>query len=833
MKSKHAPYTPMMMQYLGIKEKHPDTLIFFRLGDFYELFFHDAEIASRELGLVLTGKNAGSEERVPMCGVPHHASKNYIARLIEKGYRVGIVEQLEDPALAKGLVQRDVTQIYTPGAFMERDEGDHQFLVAIEKRDYRYTFAYADIVTGDVYLDHCPLEDHHCLAMIRKINAKEVIVSKELEPKVRSLLDNYPILISVQEDIRESGDGSIDQDFLPCFERLSSYLLHTQKRSLSFLKSPKRLSSQVRMQLDADTIQHLELVQSLKNQDKFGTLFWLLDETQTVMGSRLLKQWIVQPSYDVEVLKARYDFLEQLLDQRLIFESLRTSLDSLYDIPRILTRIQYRNANARDLLSLLKSFQNLPAIKDALSAFNGALADDFKTKIPDVSSTVNLLQHALLEDAPVSIKEGHMFKKGYDAALDEWIDLAQGGRSQLAEMENQERQRTGIKNLKISFNKVFGYYIEVSNGQLSQVLPEFGYERKQTLTNGERFMTAELKALELKLLHAQDQRIKREELLFFALLDDLMPSIPSWHVLSEMLAECDVLVSFAYTSMQYQWVRPTLNQNHHLELVKSRHPVIEKVMKKQTFVSNDLRLDNKHHTVLITGPNMGGKSTFMRQVALISIMAQIGCFVPCQQANIPLFDHIFTRMGASDDLVGGQSTFMMEMVQTQFALAEATQHSLLIFDEIGRGTSTYDGMALAQAIIEYVETNIQCITLFSTHYHELTQLDHLLPNLLNLHASVEEKDQTITFLYEMKPGSMERSYGVHVATLAGLPTTITKRASELLHQFEQSPKRQVTLEKTRIKEPSIIEKELRELDPLTLSPLAALQYIIELKKKVK
>lgn len=833
MKTKPAPYTPMMMQYLGIKEKYPDTLIFFRLGDFYELFFHDAEIASRELGLVLTGKNAGRDERVPMCGVPHHASKNYIARLIEKGYRVGIVEQLEDPSLAKGLVQRDVTQIYTPGAFMERDDGDHQFLVAIEKGDDRYTFAYADIVTGDVFLDHCPLEDHYCLAMIRKINAKEVIVSPSFESNIRSILASQPILISIQEDNEVTLDRHVDEEFLLCFQRLSLYLIQTQKRSLSFLKTPKRLSSQVRMQLDADTITHLELVQSLKNQDKFGTLFWLLDETQTVMGSRLLKQWLVQPTYDLNELNQRYDFLDQLLDQRLIFESLRTALHSLYDIPRILTRIHYRNANARDLLSLLKSFQSLPLIQDALSALSGSLVDALLSKIPDVSSVVNLLQHALLEDAPVTIKEGHLFKKGYDAALDEWIELAQGGRAQVVEMENQERQRTGIKNLKISFNKVFGYYIEISNGQLSQLLPEFGYERKQTLTNGERFMTAELKALELKLLHAQDQRVKREEMLFLALLDELMPSIPSWHILAEMLAECDVLVSFAYTSMVYQWVRPSLNQQHELTLIQSRHPVIEKVMKKQAFVSNDLVLDSNHHTVLITGPNMGGKSTFMRQVALISIMAQMGCFVPCKQANLPLFDHIFTRMGASDDLVGGQSTFMMEMAQTQYALAQATQHSLLIFDEIGRGTSTYDGMALAQSIIEYVETTIQCKTLFSTHYHELTQIQKVLPNVINVHTAIEEKDQMITFLYEIRPGSMERSYGVHVATLAGLPSTITQRAHDLLQQFEQSPHRHVSLEKPVRNEPSIVEKQLRELDPLTLSPLAALQYIIELKKKVK
>lgn len=833
MKNKQTPYTPMMMQYLGIKDQYPNTLIFFRLGDFYELFFQDAEIASRELGLVLTGKNAGSESRVPMCGVPHHSSKNYIARLIEKGYRVGIVEQLEDPALAKGLVQRDVTQIYTPGAFMERDDGDHQFLVALEKGVYQYTFAYADIVTGDVYLDHSPLDAHSCVAMLKKINAKEVIVASSFQETMQAMMDTYPILVSVHDGLTSMETWPIEEAYAPCFQRLASYLLYTQKRPISFLKPPVLLASQSRMQLDADTIQHLELVQSLKNQDKYGTLFWLLDETQTVMGSRLLKQWIVQPSYDHQVLNHRYDFLDQLLSQRLIFESLTISLHSLYDIPRILTRIQYRNANGRDLLSLLKSFEALPSIQDALGSFNGPLVRSLRAKIPDVSSTVSLLNRALLDEVPVSIKEGHLFQKGYDAELDEWIDLAQGGRAQLVEMENNERQRTGIKNLKISFNKVFGYYIEISNGQLGQVLPEFGYERKQTLTNGERFMTSELKALEVKLLHAQDQRIKREEQLFLTLLDRLTPSIPAWHVLAEMLAELDVYVSFAYTSMLYQWVRPSLNQTHTLSLTKSRHPVIEKVMKKQAFVANHLHLNDSQHTVLITGPNMGGKSTFMRQVALISIMAQIGCFVPCEKADLPLFDHIFTRMGASDDLVGGQSTFMMEMAQTQYALQEATQHSLLIFDEIGRGTSTYDGMALAQAIMEYVETKIQCKTLFSTHYHELTQLDKTLPNLLNLHAAVIEEDESVTFLYEMKPGSMERSYGVHVATLAGLPPAITERATQLLNSFEHAPKGRVQVDKLLINTPSDVEKELRDLDPLTLSPLAALQYLMDLKKKVK
>lgn len=833
MKKNNAPYTPMMMQYLSIKERYPDTLIFFRLGDFYELFFQDAETASRELGLVLTGKNAGSESRVPMCGVPHHSSKNYITRLIQKGYRVGIVEQLEDPALAKGLVQRDVTQIYTPGAYIDRDEGEHLFIVAMEKADYRYTFAYADIVTGDVFLDHCPLDAQALLAMLRKINAKELIIDASLHETMMTLTEHTSILLSVQ--VREVSPSTLpfDADFVMAFMRLSAYLKRTQKRDLSFLKPPVLLANQPRMTLDADTIQHLELTQSLKHQDKYGSLFWLLDETQTVMGSRLLKQWLIQPSYDRATIEARYDLVEQLLDQRLILEGLRQTLHGLYDIPRILTRIQYQNANARDLLSLKKSFLMIPTIRDYLQQLKGPLVASFQEAIPELTAVVDLLNRAFLEEVPVTIKEGLMFQKGYDATLDEWIELAQGGRQQLLDMEVVERARTGIKNLKISYNKVFGYYIEISNGQLSQVLPEFGYERKQTLTNGERFMTPELKALELKLLHAQDQRMKREEQLFYGIIQQLLPSIPSWHTLSETLATLDVLVSFSYTSMLYQWTRPSLQKSSHLELKQSRHPVIEKVMKKRTFVANDLVLDPDHHTVLITGPNMGGKSTFMRQIALTVIMAQIGCFVPCQSAKLPLFDHVFTRMGASDDLVGGQSTFMMEMAQTQYALQEATRHSLLIFDEIGRGTSTYDGMALAQAIIEYVDTHIQCKTLFSTHYHELTSLEKDRPQLTNLHASVVEKDHEITFLYQMKPGAMERSYGVHVATLAGLPQSITERAHKLLEHFENAPTRQRASEPYLVKQPSPLEQELRDLDPLTLSPLAALQYLIELKKKVK
>lgn len=831
MKNKQAPYTPMMMQYLAIKERYPDTLIFFRLGDFYELFFHDAEIASKILGLVLTGKHAGREERVPMCGVPHHSSKSYIARLVERGYRVGLVEQLEDAAVAKGLVERDVTQIFTPGAFVDRDEGDHQFLLALEAGRTRTILAYADIVTGDVMVDVSEQDPRDLIMKIRKIEAKEIILDEVLEPLLQGPLTSIGLTARVERDCLDLALTD-DEEINHALGRLYSYLQQTQKRPLTYLKQPVLIFRDAKMELDADTIQHLELVTSLKNQTKYGSLYWLLDETKTVMGSRLLKQWIIAPLKDRKAIEKRYAFVDALLDQRLLMESLSSTLEHLYDIPRILTRLHYRNANARDVLSLKKSLETLPRIVQSLSQLSTDLSDDFLRNVQPEKTIVELLERALLEDVPVSIKEGMLFKTGYDATLDEWIALAQGGREQLAQLELMERERTGIKNLKVGYNRVFGYYLEISNGQLPFVRPEFLYERKQTLTNGERFVTPELKQLELKLLHAQDQRVKCEEALFHALVETLIPYVPAWHRLAETLSQIDVLLSFAMVSSRYHYIRPTLTENRRLILTQSRHPVIEKVMKKSSFVANDITLDDTHHTMLITGPNMGGKSTFMRQVALTVILAQIGCFVPAQHAEMMVFDHVFTRMGASDDLVGGQSTFMMEMTQTQYALAQATSSSLLIFDEIGRGTSTYDGMALAQAILEYVETTIQCKTLFSTHYHELTALDTMYPNLTNVHAAVLEKGDEISFQYKMLPGSMQRSYGVHVATLAGLPKTITSRAMMLLKTFEQNPTHQAVTPPLPIHEPSPVEHALRTLNPLTMSPLEALQWLIDMKKKV-
>ena len=831
MKKESSPYTPMMMQYLAIKERYPDTLIFFRLGDFYELFFEDASTASKELGLVLTGKNAGSESRVPMCGVPHHASKNYIARLVERGYRVGIVEQLEDASLAKGLVSRDVTQIFTPGAFIDRDDGQHQFMLVIERGTYRYVYAYADIVTGDVFIDQSLLDDASLTTMIRTITPKEIVVAPDLVEMLHTLNATRGIALTIESNLVESSLIR-DEEEARAHARLLAAIQATQKRPLTFLKSPIRLHQGQRMELDADTIQHLELVVSLKNQTKFGSLYWLLDETKTVMGSRLLKQWIMQPLTDAHQIKARYDVLDAFLSHRLVMEGLSQTLGELYDIPRILTRMHYQNANARDLLSLKQSLSKVPIVRDYLLQLETSLTHSFLATMYDESAKVSLLERALSPDAPVSIKEGMMFNKGYDSQLDEWIDLAQGGRSQLAALETQERERTGIKNLKVGYNRVFGYYLEISQGQLQHIRPEFQYERKQTLTNGERFITPELKALELKLLHAQDQRIKREEILFKQLLDELLPHISRWHQLADVMSQIDALLSLAYVSGMYRYIRPTLNQNQTLKLIGSRHPVIEKVMKKAAFVANDVSLDEAHHTILITGPNMGGKSTYMRQIALMSVLAQIGCFVPAETADMMVFDHIFTRMGASDDLVGGQSTFMMEMTQTQYALAHATASSLLIFDEIGRGTSTYDGMALAQAIIEYVETRIGCKTLFSTHYHELTELQSTLPLITNVHASVVEEAGTISFRYKMLPGAMQRSYGVHVATLAGLPPLITERAHTLLASFETQPNT-VNTNVVRVEnKPSRIDQAVRDLDPLTLSPLAALQWLIELKKKV-
>ena len=837
---KKPPYTPMMMQYLGIKERYQDTLIFFRLGDFYELFFDDAKIASKELSLVLTGKNAGSAERVPMCGIPHHAAKNYIARLVQRGYKVGIVEQLEDPALAKGIVDRDVIQIYTPGAFIDSASDANNFIVAVDEQPLFYSLATCDVSTGELFIQHIEKDESTLLSEIAKLQIKEMVIASSFPLPLRERFTREKgWLMSVQDDdtIRlefEPLMTSLNDPFMmKTVARLIHYLEQTQKRSLDYLKKVHVITSEKILKIDAFSMHNLELVQSIRSQEKFGTLYWLLDETSTPMGSRLLKQWIVKPSADLAIIHQRQNQIQAFIEHYLYRDQLRTLLKDMYDLSRLIVRVSFGNANARDVLFLKQSLALLPTLKKVLDDSLDPQLMSLSKHIPSMRDVVDLIDRAIDLDAPISIHEGGMIKRGFDATLDEYIALSSGGKTWMLNFELQERLRTGIKNLKVGFNQVFGYYIEISNGQLSAIAPDWGYERKQTLTNGERFITPELKNYELQILNAEEKRTHLEFELFTQIRKKIAMHTQEIQRTSDVIAQLDVLLSLAKVSSDHQWIRPTFHHEHAVHIEGGRHPVIEKVMKVSRYVSNDVIIPADVSVLLITGPNMGGKSTFMRQLSITVVMAQMGCFVPAKVANLMVFDQIFTRIGASDDIVSGQSTFMVEMAETNYALRHATKQSLLVFDEIGRGTATYDGMALAEAIIEYIAQNIQCKSLFSTHYHELTTMHERLPSVQNLQATVKEEADHITFLYKITPGTINKSYGINVAKLANIPPSVLERAQSILHQLENTipsaSRKDINIEPLPL--PAWIQ-DIRSLDPLTLSPMEALAYLIELKKKI-
>jgi DNA mismatch repair protein MutS len=822
MKKTSAPYTPMMMQYLQIKSQYPDTLIFFRLGDFYELFFEDAKVASRELSLVLTGKSAGQEERVPMCGIPFHAYKGYVKKLIDKGYKVGIVEQMEDASVAKGLVQRDVTQIYTPGSFIDDQQTAHNFLVAVNEDQHRYWIIFGDISTGEVFSDFIEKQSNLLIGYLQKLSTHEVVMNASTATLIQETIQTLGMSVSILD---MNQDAKTPEQY--SYQLWLNYVQNTLKKPLPFLRPFIPIYQDKILKMDAVSLSNLEVLQSLKQQSVQGSLYWVLDRTTTPMGSRLLKQWLLRPSAHVPTIIMRHQMVKSLMDQFLTLENIREILQSIYDIPRIISKLHLKQLNARDLISLKKSLEPITDLKKLLISLSDSLSQLLNEYIHPFPEIVTIISQSIQDEPPVSIKEGGLIKVGFNAELDHWIALAKGGKKALIELELKERERTGIKNLKVGYNQVFGYFIEISNGQLSSIKPEFEYERRQTLANGERFINRDLKALESQLLQAEDMQKKLEESIFQSVITKIEPFTHDLQILAQKLSELDVISTFATVSRTYQFVQPTFSEEKAFKIEQSRHPVIEKALKKSVFVPNDCVMDSETNTLLITGPNMGGKSTYMRQVALLMIMAQIGCFVPAKSANLMWLDAIYTRIGASDDLMGGQSTFMMEMTQTEFALSHATDRTLLIFDEIGRGTATYDGMALAQSIIEYATVHLQAKTLFSTHYHELTQLEKTLPNLKNIHVAVHEENDTITFLYQVKPGSMNQSFGIHVAQLAQLPPSLIQRAKTILATLEKSPPISVKpIQET--KHPLV--KTLQEIDPLSLSPMEALELLIALKK---
>ena len=831
---------PMMAHYVELKEKNMDTIILYRLGDFYEMFFEDAELVSHELELTLTGRNAGLDERVPMCGVPYHAVDIYIDKLIKKGYKVAICEQLEDPKTVKGMVKRDITEVISSGSVITANslnEKENNYLGSIYFLDYCFILTYADITTGEIYGEIFENDNSIIINKIIFLGIKELIVNSKVEKEIISTLKNtYKLPVTITDNIIDNDEykyiyeGITDSRYITGINHLAYYLVNNLKRSISHFQKVIIRKNNDFLKMDIHTKRNLELTESIRKGERIYSLLWLLDETKTAMGSRKLKSWIENPLVDIKEIEKRYDIVSTLLEEFILSEDLRKALYNVYDLERLCGRIALGSANARDLLQLKESLKYLPEINDILIKIK-------YQKLPDVSDLYTLLESSLYETPPATLKEGYLIKEGYNKELDELKDLRSGGKEFISNYEHEEREKTGIKTLKVGFNKVFGYYIEISKGALSQVKDEFGYIRKQTLTNCERFINPILKEKEDLVLSAEEKIINLEYDLFIEIRNKCSEYVHNMQEIAKIISEIDVLSSFALVSEKYNYIRPKLTTDHNLEIIEGRHPVVEKVIKND-YIPNDIIMDNNTSILLITGPNMAGKSTYMRELGIITIMAQIGCYVPAKKATLPIFDKIFTRIGASDDLVSGESTFMVEMTEAADAIKNATRNSLILFDELGRGTATFDGMSLAQAILEYINNKIGCKTLFSTHYHELTDLENTLDKLKNKHVSAEEKDGGIIFLHKVKDGSIDKSYGINVAKLANLPKEVTDRASEILKVYENKENKrdlviQTTLPLDFEEHTSEIEETIKNTNVLELTPMEAINLLYELKKKVK
>ena len=831
---------PMMKHYVEMKDNYKDVLLFYRLGDFYEMFFEDAVTVSHELELTLTGRAAGLEERVPMCGVPYHAVNVYIDKLIKKGYKVAICEQMEDPKTAKGIVKRDITEVISSGTVISEsslNEKENNFIGNIYDFDYMYVISYSDITTGEYYIEKLDHDKDKVLSEVISLGLKEVICNSKLDPYIINILKSqYKLTVTITDKLYELDNYSylynnFDVNYQIAIKHLLYYLVVEQRRNLSHIRIVIEKKQDNYLKMDVHTKRNLELTESLRLKERQYSLLWLMDNTKTAMGGRKLKQWIENPIIDKDILNQRYDIIDKLLNEFLLSDELRKYLYEVYDLERLCGRISLGNANARDLVQLKNSLSVLPNIKEILTKIN------FYKQIETLDSLYELLNNSLNETPPIGLKEGYLIKDGYNSELEELKSLRSGGKDFISKFELEEKERTGIKNLKIGFNKVFGYFIEVSKSNLNLITPEMGYIRKQTIANGERFITPLLKEKEDLILTSEEKIIELEYNLFIEIRDKVKEYIPNLQEISKVISEIDVIQSFAFISEKYNYVRPTLNNKHEIKVIDSRHPVVEKVI-KDSYVENDIIMDKNTNILLITGPNMAGKSTYMRQLGIITIMAQIGCFVPAKEANLPIFDKIFTRIGASDDLVSGESTFMVEMIEASNAIKNATENSLILFDELGRGTATFDGMSLAQAILEYIHDHIGCKTLFSTHYHELTDLEKNLKKLKNKHVSAEEKDGNIIFLHKVKDGSVDKSYGINVAKLAGLPNEVIVRADDILKIYEnKEKKRDITIQTTlplNFEEPKDeLKEKLKSINILELTPLEALNKLNELKESIK
>ncbi|OON83276.1 DNA mismatch repair protein MutS [Klebsiella pneumoniae] len=822
-------YTPMIQQYLKVKADYQDAFLFFRLGDFYEMFFEDAVKAAHELEITLTSRDGGSSERIPMCGVPYHAAKNYIEQLVEKGYKVAVCEQVEDPKTAKGVVRREVVQLITPGTMMEGrtiDEKENNFLAALTHfEDGSYALACNDLTTGQntVTLLTGSVED--ILLEVYATGSKEIVVDSSFsKDELNKLTETLKMTISyedataIPEGLEHLVKNVSQAKLIKAVGRLFNYVIRTQKRSLAHLQPVEIYYTNQCMKIDVHSKRNLELTETLRTKEKTGSLLWLLDKTKTAMGGRMLKQWMERPLIQKERIEERLEMVETFVNDYFLREDLKEKLKEVYDLERLAGKVAFGNVNARDLLQLRRSLLQVPAILEAISLLDNAYAARLIQGADPCESLTELLGRSIQENPPLSIKDGDIIKDGYNDKLDQYRYVSKNGKTWIAELEKRERDITGIKSLKIGYNRIFGYYIEVTKANLG-ALPEGRYERKQTLANAERFITDELKEKETLILEAEEKIVQLEYDLFTALREEVKVFIPKLQHLAKVISELDVLQSFATVSEEEQFVKPVLTTKREIFIKDGRHPVVEKVLNGKLYVPNDCIMPENMDVFLITGPNMSGKSTYMRQLALVTVMSQIGCFVPATEAVLPVFDQIFTRIGAADDLISGQSTFMVEMLEAKNAIANASERSLILFDEIGRGTSTYDGMALAQAIIEHIHDQIGAKTLFSTHYHELTVLEDSLNQLKNVHVSAIEENGKVVFLHKIQDGAADKSYGIHVAQLAELPDSLIARAKEVLAQLEGQeeiviPKRVEVKaqEQEVIPEPIVVKEEPIEIE---------------------
>ncbi len=833
--------SPMMEHYLKVKEQYPDALLFYRVGDFYEMFFDDAKVISKELDLVLTGKSAGLKERVPMCGVPHHAVQPYIQKLVSRGYKIAIAEQLQDPKEAVGLVERDVIRVITPGTVLSEitDEKASVYLAAVEDYGYGYTLSMCEVSTGENFVQNISHAPTVLAQTVLKNNIREIVVAKDFDAKLIGILREMQIVISYcdRTDIHEEYFPLCEiltkEHDRTCYGRMLNYLEATQKHMLAHLSTCSIESEDEHLYMDFSTMQNLELIEPLHKNGRGDTLWTFLDVCKSAMGSRLMKKWIEKPLVKKDAILTRYDRVEYLKKHFMARQKLRDSLSNIYDLQRLIARVAMNSANAVDCLRLSKTLQQVPAV---LANIDTEEFEEYRHLNPLTELSAEL-KDAFVEDPPALTSEGGMFRDGYNAELDELRSVQRNGKKFIAEMEAKERERTGIKTLKIGYNKIFGYYIEISKAQAALVKEEWGYVRKQTLVNNERFISSELKEKEDMILHAEENAIRLEKQLFAEITADIKKNLPQLQKMATVLSEIDCIAALSEVSSKYGYVRPEFTEDE-FDVVGGKHPILDELMKDPKYVANNIHMDQKDMILLITGPNMGGKSTFMRQAALIVILAQMGCYVPAKSCRMPLFDKIFTRIGASDDILSGQSTFMVEMTEANHALQEATPHSLILFDEIGRGTSTYDGMALAQSMVEYIAACLHAKTMFSTHYHELTTLSDSIGCVKNVHVAVHEDNEHVTFLYKIKDGSADRSYGVNVARLAGLPDAVLERARGLQKELE-SKKRvvqqsyQLIEMKKEDPETEEILRQLREVNLDDLSPRAAWDMLADLSEASK